>query len=152
MLIPDGGGALVNGEGRQMAASVRVGMYGKDGALSSSDRPQETKQPILPVFGMKRELGGFVAIVEDGDAHSFISAQTAGTNMPYNRVYSGFNILSYDTMVLKGAKKILLSVGLRKNLITGISASATFLNEDRMNIRIWLQLFGNVTDRQGVAG
>ena len=129
MLLPDGSGALMElSQSTQLTSAVRVGIYGPDGAISSTQLLQDTQQAVLPVFGLKRAQGGFVSLITQGDAHAFVTAQTAGSGMPYNRISAGFTVTPYDSMVVQGSKEKIVTYRMQEEPYAGdIGIEYTFL-------------------------
>lgn len=110
MLVPDGSGALINfNNGKTFAEPYRQRVYGVDYANTrQTSQVSGTAGTIpgysgyrvesirMPVFGMRRNDKGFLAVVEDGDAHAIINADIAGRILPYNRVYAEFEVRPYS--------------------------------------------------------
>lgn len=90
-LVPDGSGALIyhnNKKASYGAYSQKV--YGRDTALITEQLGMETECVRMPVFGMKRNDAGYLAIITSGDTNATINAMTSGTLNSYNNVYASF--------------------------------------------------------------
>ncbi len=100
-LVPDGSGSLIhfNNE-KTYAAAYRTAMYGNDAAISQLIRIQKEEAARLPVFGMKYEHKGFVAIIEEGDAVAAVEADVSGRLNSYNTVGSSFTIHNLEEVTL----------------------------------------------------
>lgn len=103
IFVPDGCGTLIRlNNGKTYASPYRRAVYGDDISnlpdYSRSGVPREIpKETVyLPVFGMKRLQGGFLCIIEQGEALASICADIAGRTNPYNTVYAEFNIIPYE--------------------------------------------------------
>ncbi len=98
MLIPEGGGALINNNnGKLNQSAYSANLYGWDYADERLEAPSETEN-AFPVFGMGQPDGSFICIIEGGSAYAAIKADIAGSghSNSYNCVYSKYNVLHYD--------------------------------------------------------
>lgn len=105
LFIPDGSGALVDTTVPQ-GLNYRKEVYGQDKTVEPGDKvflqdKVNQEQIHLPVFGIKDEDTGFLAIIEGGDAFSRINARMAGRVIPYNRLYSDFVVQPYGQIELE---------------------------------------------------
>ncbi len=109
MLIPDGSGALVpfrDATGSKEKLSLSV--YGPDMTVTAtanlaSKSPSE--RVTLPVFGMKKNTEGFLAVIEDGAATASIEVYQAGSYNKYNAVYPVFTVYEKDNIYLQGSEE-----------------------------------------------
>lgn len=94
LFVPDGSGGLIyfnNGRVGSPLYSARI--YGPDAAIPSEETSSYTKQiNHWPVFGVKHEDGGFLAIVEKGEALASIRGDIARDSVPYNAAFSVFEV------------------------------------------------------------
>ena len=98
IFVPDGSGALIafNTE-KYTYQGYSQYIYGRDRTLNTLN-VSEIKQDIkLPVFGMSLSEGGFLAVVSQGEAQGFISADIARKKTGYNTVYSGVRFIQVET-------------------------------------------------------
>lgn len=108
MLIPDGSGALVpfrDVTGSKEKLSLPV--YGHDMTVSATadlvpNSPSE--RVTLPVFGMKKNTEGYLAVIEDGAATAYIETYQAGSQNKYNAVYPVFTVYEKDNVYLEGSQ------------------------------------------------
>ena len=99
--VPDGSGSLIHfNNGKTYAAPYRTSVYGSDLAISQLMKIQKEETARLPVFGMKYEDRGFVAIIEKGDAVASIEADISGRLNEYNTVYSSYAIHNLEEVTL----------------------------------------------------
>ena len=89
LLVPDGSGAIIKtAMYDESFEPLSFAVYGADpstGIKSSGDA-------VIPAFGIKHGDSAFVALVEKGDAVSFINADKATSISEYNKVYPSFKI------------------------------------------------------------
>lgn len=89
LLVPDGSGAIIKtAMYDESFEPLTFAVYGNDpstGIECSGDA-------VIPAFGIKHGDSAFVALVEKGDAVSFINADKATSISEYNKVYPSFNI------------------------------------------------------------
>ncbi len=92
MLVPDGCGAVINlNSAQSKMPSYKKSIYGADKTLATKEKDSsDLSQIYLPVFGIKADNQGFLAIVENGDANGDINAEPAGKLTSYNQIYSSF--------------------------------------------------------------
>lgn len=106
-LLPDGSGAIMPFASVESGAqSYEASIYGKDAALRQEVTASETADALMPVFGASYGDGGFLAVIEDGDALADVFAYNSGATDAYNKVYSRANFLKTESVALgeqKGA-------------------------------------------------
>ena len=96
IFIPDGSGALINlNNNKTNLVPYRKQIYGIDFSVQPIRelQPFLNEQIYLPVYGMKQNEKGFLAIVEEGDAIGSINAEISGMRDSYNKVYASFEII-----------------------------------------------------------
>lgn len=90
MLVPDGSGAIIDlNSTAGTFEQISLPMYGNN--LTVNGQSADDSQAILPVFGIKKSQGAFIAIIEEGDALATVKAYR-GLNSSYNKVFAGFTI------------------------------------------------------------
>jgi len=104
-LLPDGSGAImpfmaVESGARNYEATV----YGADKALRQKPTAALSEDILMPVFGASYGDGGFLAVIEDGDALADIFAFNSGSTDAYNKVYSRVNFLKTESVALGDQK------------------------------------------------
>lgn len=87
IFVPDGSGALIElNNGKTQAPSYKKAIYGQDPTLQDAIESNRQTEIRIPVFGMKRGDGAFVATVTSGDGHAYIQASVAGGKTMFNTV------------------------------------------------------------------
>ena len=110
ILVPDGSGALIRlNNGRTNTQGFYAKVYGEDYTVPSA--VETTGGLSLPVFGIRKEDSGMLAIIEDGEAFATLTADIGGKVNSYNTAYASFEVLSSANLelgeVLGTADKIL---------------------------------------------
>lgn len=110
MLIPDGTGALIHmNNGKISAVDYSAPVYGvndKIGAIRNppSDAWRRTitaREAIrLPVFGMKRNDVGYLAVITSAEARGTIKATVSGRGTNFNSVNAQLNYTMSGTLLL----------------------------------------------------
>ena len=96
ILIPEGGGALINyNNGKLSQSAYYANLYGWDYATERTETVSETRN-AFPVFGMGQPDGSFICIIEGASSYAGINADIAGRFNSYNFVYPKYNVLHYD--------------------------------------------------------
>lgn len=99
MLVPEGGGALINyNNGKLAQSSYYADMYGWDMALDRDAVVHETEN-YFNVFGAANEAASYICILEDGAPYASIRADISGRGNSYNyvnAVYSMVHREQYD--------------------------------------------------------
>ena len=104
MFIPEGGGALINyNSGKLAQNSYYANMYGWDYATERTEVINETKN-IFPVFGMTRDGGSFICIMEGASAYGGVQADISMRLNSYNWACARYNVLHYDQYNVSSAK------------------------------------------------
>ncbi|WP_405106768.1 DUF5696 domain-containing protein [Paenibacillus sp. FSL K6-1217] len=100
-LVPDGSGSLIHFNNNKLYASpYRTAMYGPDAALTQLGQVQKEETARLPVFGMKVQDRGFLAVIESGDAVAAVEADVSGRLNQYNNVFSSYTLGSLEEVTL----------------------------------------------------
>ncbi|MBR6220765.1 MAG: hypothetical protein IKQ80_09380 [Clostridia bacterium] len=96
MLIPEGGGALINyNNGKLNQNSYYANMYGWDYGSERTEAVSETEN-AFPVFGMTRNGGSFICIMEGAPAYGGVQADISLRYNSYNWVCAKYNVLHSD--------------------------------------------------------
>ena len=104
MFIPEGGGALINyNNGKIAQNSYYANMYGWDYATERLEVVSETKN-TFPVFGMTRDGGSFICIMEGASSYGGVQADISMRLNAYNWVCARYNVLHSDTYNVSSAK------------------------------------------------
>jgi hypothetical protein len=103
MFVPDGSGSLIHLNNNKLTAyGYNVPLYGTDSVNLPKKQVPSGLTARLPVFGMKKNDAGFVAIVENGDGIGRIEADVSGRANSYNSVFSSYEITDSDALALTG--------------------------------------------------
>ncbi|WP_274652138.1 DUF5696 domain-containing protein [Paenibacillus humicola] len=101
IFVPDGSGALIHfNNGKTKYPAYRQLVYGKDLTTDTTEDPAREEAIRLPVFGLIREGGAFLGIVEKGAPVATINADVGGRLNSYNYVYPSFNVVNEDEITL----------------------------------------------------
>ncbi len=92
MLVPEGGGALIDfNNGKVAQNSYYANVYGWDMAQGRKALVHETRT-YFNVFGVSKEDGSFLCILEDGAPYAAVQADISGRNNSYNYVNAVYSI------------------------------------------------------------
>ena len=96
MLVPEGGGALINfNNGKLTQSSYYANMYGWDYGTERTEAVSETRSDF-PVFGMAKNGGSFICIIESGASNAIVQADISGRYNSYNWVCARYKVLHRD--------------------------------------------------------
>lgn len=96
MFIPEGGGAIINfNNGKLSQNSYFANMYGWDYAMYRREVISETKN-TFPVFGMAKNDGAFLCLMEGATSYAGIYADISGRYNSYNWMYAKHNVMHAD--------------------------------------------------------
>lgn len=96
MLIPEGGGALINyNNGKLNQNSYYANMYGWDYGTERSEAVSETEN-AFPVFGMTKDGGSFICVMEGAPSYGGVQADISLRYNSYNWVCAKYNVLHSD--------------------------------------------------------
>ncbi|WP_435164383.1 DUF5696 domain-containing protein [Paenibacillus glycanilyticus] len=101
MLVPDGSGALIRfNSGKTRYPSYQQLVYGQDNTMARTEDTSREEAVRLPVFGIIRENGAFLGIIEQGESVATINADISGRLNSYNYVYPSFNVINKGQVTL----------------------------------------------------
>ena len=96
MFVPEGGGALINfNNGKLNQNSYYANMYGWDYASRRNEMISETRLNF-PVFGMAKNGGSFICIMEGASSYGGVMADISGRYNSYNWLCGKYNVLHSD--------------------------------------------------------
>lgn len=158
-LLPDGSGSVMPFAAVESGAqSYEASVYGKDAALRQEATSSKTADVLMPVFGASYGDGGFLAVIEDGDALADIFAFNSGATDAYNKVYSRVNFLKTESVALgdqKGADNFNYFNFQEKSYNGNYSVRYIFLEKDSCdynamaaNYRNYLTSTGLITQKE----
>ncbi|MEJ6951070.1 DUF5696 domain-containing protein [Natronospora cellulosivora (SeqCode)] len=111
MFVPDGSGGLIYLD-KETDQTYIKSLYGLD--YTVADIPIEDtfvqnqtyrEEIYLPVYGMKKNDEGFIAIIEEGDSIARVVARVSGRSNRYSRVYTRFLLNPRDNILLQEAER-----------------------------------------------
>lgn len=92
MMVPEGGGAIINyNNGKIAQSNYYTNLYGWDMAQIRTALVHETRTNFN-VFGMSKQDGSFICILEEGAPYASIQADVSGRNHNYNYVNSVYYV------------------------------------------------------------
>lgn len=96
MFIPEGGGALIRyNNGKLLQNSYYANMYGWDYASERTEVVNET-QCSFPVFGMTKNGGSFICMLEGAESYAGIQADISMRYNSYNWACAKYTVLHSD--------------------------------------------------------
>lgn len=96
MFVPEGGGAIINFNNQKLTQNAYyANMYGWDYATFRSEVVNETKN-AFPVFGMAKNGGSFICVIENGSVYGGIQADISMRYNSYNWVCARYTVLHGD--------------------------------------------------------
>jgi hypothetical protein len=99
MLVPDGSGAIIDFNNKKSwATAYDMPVFGRDIALKTQSQKGITEKIQIPVFGIKKNNSGFIAIIEDANSYANIYSNVSGKETSYNYICSKAVINPKDTM------------------------------------------------------
>lgn len=98
LFVPDGSGALISFADRyKNAENYDEPVYGFDYGTAMDSHPITVPEGIrMPVFGMKRDQYGFVAVITSGDALSRIKAFSSQDRYGFSSVCGSYTVREVD--------------------------------------------------------
>lgn len=101
IFVPDGSGSLIhfnNGKAKYPAYQQMV--YGSDQTMERIEDDAREQPVRLPVFGLIKEKGAFLGIIEEGAAAAAVKADVSGRLNSYNNVYPSFYVINKGEVTL----------------------------------------------------
>ncbi len=88
LFVPDGSGAVINfNNGKLGATAYTKKVYGKDETLPNDIESSREEKIYIPVIGMKKNSGAFIARATSAGAESTVNAAINGVGSGFNRIY-----------------------------------------------------------------
>ncbi len=94
-LVADGSGALIDLD-TDSTTNFSQAFYGTDYAINEEKRDQLSKTIGLPIYGMRFDDGGLLAIVESGAEVGTLEVQTVHNAAPHNHIFVNFTMRHMD--------------------------------------------------------
>jgi hypothetical protein len=96
-MVPDGSGALIRFNNQKNTVSnLSLRVYGEDRGILQNNQLLITQPVHLPVFGMNKAEGGFLAIITGSEAVAQIESYVSGMVTGYNNTYASFLLRNND--------------------------------------------------------
>lgn len=100
-LVPDGSGALMQwNDPRPGLQEYSEPVYARDPALKTRVQLEVGQDIRLPAFGLMRQGTAVLALAEEGEALSSVTAWLNGMNTAYNNAFFTFRYREIDTITL----------------------------------------------------
>ena len=88
LLVPDGSGAVINfNNGKRGATTYSGKVYGIDESLPNDIVTTRNEQIYIPLIGMKKNNGAYIARATAGAAESTVNASVSGVVSSFNNIY-----------------------------------------------------------------
>lgn len=101
IFVPDGSGALIHfNNGKTQYPAYQQPVYGSDKTMDRTEDAVNTQEIRLPVFGLLKEGGAILGIIEQGASAATVNADVSGKINSYNYVYPSFTVLNKADMSL----------------------------------------------------
>lgn len=101
IFVPDGCGSIIEFDNNITSEEYTQYVYGRDESIIPNMKKTVSEDIYLPVFGMKREGAGFIAVIEENKSNSLITARTAKQINSYNSINSKCIIRDLDTFTFR---------------------------------------------------
>ena len=96
MFVPEGGGAIINfNNGKIQQNSYYANLYGWDYGVRRKELVSETRNSF-PVFGMVKNGGAFLCLMEGATSYGGIQADVAMRYNSYNWLNAKYNVIHAD--------------------------------------------------------
>lgn len=106
LLIPDGGGAVIDFNTRNgTASSVSSKVYGWNSAKAKEQMISENAVSF-PVFGIQKNSGYLLAVTESGAGELTMEANTSGDRNSYNTVIPSFEVVHGDMVYVSSKSNV----------------------------------------------
>ena len=101
-LIPDGSGSIMNFyNGTESAGQItNMSVYGENLSITANEKIHNYAQVVLPVYGIKINNNGLIAVFEKGDAIADINF-LSGSDTLAARIWADFNLLDTQMVFAK---------------------------------------------------
>jgi hypothetical protein len=102
ILIPEGSGGIIRyNNGKLSQSSYFANFYGWDYGNERTEAVSETEN-AFSVFGMSRDEGSFICMIEGASSYGAIAADVAQRFNSYNFAYSKYNVIHNGRFKLSG--------------------------------------------------
>ena len=126
IVVANGSGSIINfNNGKVNEEAYQQSIYGLDTLLLRSTRTEITECSRLPVFGVKKEKGGFLAIISEGETIASVNADISGKKNSYNIAYPKFLLRTHELLEMSG--------------VTGNQSDMTIIQKDFSKLALKVQ-------------
>lgn len=101
IVVPDGCGAVINFNNKKGNEEYSQRVYGPDYAFVREPNVYVTQYARLPVYGIKKNDVGLLAVATKGDAKAIVNAYTSGSRNSYNQAYFEFIVREQDSVTFR---------------------------------------------------
>lgn len=101
IVVPDGCGAVINFNNKKGNEEYSQRVYGPDYAFVKEPNVYVTQYARLPVFGIKKNNVGILAVATKGEAKAVVNAYTSGSRNSYNQAYFEFIVREQDAVTFR---------------------------------------------------
>lgn len=121
MLLPSGSGALLRfNNGKQKEAVYQQQIYGINPTTAANGRFQTSQSVRLPVFGIRNGDAAFLAVVSQGEAEGYITADVSGRKNGYNYAFARFKLRASEPVRMSSSSGSEMSMTVfEKNIYEG---------------------------------
>lgn len=132
LFVPDGSGALIRfNNGKTKYPAYQQSVYGQDLTTNMIENAVREQTVRLPVFGIIKEEGAFLGIIEKGAAAATINADVSGRLNSYNYVYPSFTVINKGDLTLNaGGQKRSLPMFQEEPMKTDFTVRYVFLGRE----------------------
>jgi hypothetical protein len=97
ILVPSGSGGLIRfNNGKHLGGDFIGNIYGTDASISPETYFPTMEKARLPVYGISKGRRAFLAVLDEGDGDSTLTASVSGGRTSYNFVFPTFHLKSED--------------------------------------------------------
>ncbi|MCR2806830.1 DUF5696 domain-containing protein [Paenibacillus soyae] len=135
ILVPDGSGALIHfNNGKVQYPAYQQPVYGSDKTMDRTEDAVTTQEIRLPVFGILKEGGAMLGIIEQGASAATVNADISGKVNSYNYAYPSFTVLNKADMSLNANdQQRSIPAFQKKPMSTDFAVRYAFLSEEDAN-------------------
>lgn len=104
LMVPTGGGALIDVKALNEPKSYSEALYGADKSEPLTMLKQIYGQSYLPIFGAKNGDTGVLGIIGDGAACALVNATNGNTEVGYSTVYASFRVRGKEEIMYNNSQ------------------------------------------------
>lgn len=154
LVIPDGSGALVDFQtDRSNVQPYNQPIYGLEPAYTGDLTPETAEKILLPVFGISKPDGAFLAEITRGTGAASLDAYAAGMINHHNTIYPSFQVIGSGTVTIgesnQGAVKETVMYHNSRRLLDCAQVDYRFMTEDTSYVGM-AKVYREVLQSRGV--